>query len=193
MNKKERKLLEYMLDNSDYSADFNAINNRIVIDDSMLNKKKKKFPILLALSSALSSIVVALILIIPNLKNNNQANMESSLLGSDSVIQMMPENSQYNESIEENFPVTSEDCYEESTSNMEPGDVMTPEESLPIVSVSFNGITYNFNDVVFNPQLVGEKIGETEEGYNVYQYTIDEENYVIIQVEEEYYLLKKEG
>ena len=182
-----------MLDNSDYSADFNAINNRIVIDDSMLNKKKKKFPILLALSSALASIVVALILIIPNLKNNNQANMESSLLGSDSVIQMAPENSQYNESIEENFPVTSEDCYEESTSNMEPGDVMTPEESLPIVSVSFNGITYNFNDVIYNPLLVGEKIGETEEGYNVYQYTIDEEKYIIIQVEEEYYLLKKEG
>ena len=90
MNKKERELLKYIEDNSEYSGDFNAINNRIVIDDSMLYKKKKRFPFLITISASLAGVILTVVLVLPSLLSGNNNVANPSIENMESILQSAP-------------------------------------------------------------------------------------------------------
>lgn len=202
MNKKERELLKYIEDNSEYSGDFNAINNRIVIDESMLYKKKKKFPFLLTISASLASVVIALVLVLPSLLSGNSNAINPSIENMESIFQ--------SEVLESTVIVESApEC----------GDAMSSENAKPEEDIqqsaaeSENETTQapempSFDTVIFNASIftntwvnadeskIGENIGMTADGqYEIYDYEDDDESetYLVICIDGKYYLIKQDS
>lgn len=202
MNKKERELLKYIEDNSEYSGDFNAINNRIVIDESMLYKKKKKFPFLLTISASLASVVIALVLVLPSLLSGNSNAFNPSIENMESILQSeVLESSVIVESAPEcGDEMTSENAkpeedIQQSGSELENETTQAPE--MPSFdTVIFNASIFTNTWVNADESKIGENIGMTADGqHEIYDYEDDDESetYLVICIDGEYYLIKQDS
>lgn len=206
MNKKERELLKYIEDNSEYSGDFNAINNRIVIDDSMLYKKKKRFPFLITISASLAGVVLAVVLVLPSLLSGNNNVANPSIENMESILQ--------SEVVESTVIVESAPEYAESENDAMSSENAKPEEDIQqSATESENETTQvpempSFDTVIFNTSIftntwvnadeskIGENIGMTADGqYEIYDYEDNDESetYLVICIDGEYYLIKQDS
>ena len=194
MNKQEKQFLKNIENATDYKKDFNEISNKIVVKPSF-KKKNKRLSFTVVISSCFASIILACAIILPILLNNLNldnpdafASEPETLLPSQDIEQKPGDGAP---SIPNDY--SSEDVENDiSTNETETDDFVEPEAPSQHIFI-YQGYIYEVIEKLESLDMLGEKIGEID-GNEIFNVVGQEElDFIIIKIEDEYYLLEKQS